>query len=108
MQFDGRFRTMTGETGRFSGRGHGVPLIAPPAGVQQQRSPSRSSMQGPTRRNRDEAGATIGMKEAAFGEKASAVRAVRGSRRPDERRQRPVVAIAEAAIRADVEIARAV
>ena len=82
MQFDRRFRAMTSETRRFSGTGHGVPLIAHPAGVQQQRSPSRSGMHGPARRNRDEARATIGMKEAAFGEEASTARAVRSSRRP--------------------------
>src|SRR5258708_7013899 len=107
MQFDRRFRAMAGETRRFSGTGHGVPLVAYPAGVQQQRSFSRSGMDRSARRHRDKAGATIGMKEATFGEKASAARAVRGSRRPDERRQRLVVAIVEAAIRGDVEIARA-
>ena len=58
MQFDRRFRAMTGQTHRFSGAGHGVPLVAHPPGVQQQRSFSRRGMDGRARRHRNEARAT--------------------------------------------------
>src|SRR5260370_37369454 len=98
MQFDRRFRAMAGETRRFSGTGHGVPLVAYPAGVQQQRSFSRSGMGRSARRHRDKAGAPIGMKEATSGEKASAAPAVRGSPRPAEPRRRLVTTTAQPAL----------
>src|SRR5215207_7412455 len=97
---------MAGEPRRLRRARHGVPLVAHAACVEPDRPVGARRMDGLARRRGDEAGAPVGVKEAALGEEASlGWRAL--ARWPDERVQRVVCAVADVGIGADVEVALA-
>src|SRR5688500_12507500 len=97
---------MAGEPRRLRRARHGVPLVAYAAGVEPDRPVAARRMDGLARRGGDEAGAAVGVEEAALGEEAGlGWRAL--ACRPDEGVQRVVCAVVDVGIGADVEIATA-
>ena len=104
MDLDERFADLRHQPRRLASAGHGVPLVADAARVEDQRKVRRGGAGRGAIGRRRQLRATVGCKEAAIGEKARFLEASGGWRGPMEWNEVVVFTIVDGSVGADIEI----